>query len=209
MFVVLFFFFAIFHIIIRELQPGSYVDYLSKPLPILFIIIWVLLKKDEWVSWYSFSGKIFIGLLFGLTGDILLMFPNLFLPGLVSFLIGHIFYIIAFYPDTKINFLYSTPLLLLGISMAFYLSDKTGDMLIPVMFYLVVILTMSWMSLCRQKEFSNYNTLVWGSIFFILSDSFLALVKFTGLETGLNSSIIMGTYYLAQYFIGYRGVKLR
>ncbi|NBU97663.1 MAG: lysoplasmalogenase [Spirochaetia bacterium] len=207
MFTGIFLFFAILHIVVRMQGSNLPIDYFSKPIPILMIIIYVFSKKKEWMGWKTFSGKILLGLIFGITGDVLLMSPELFLPGLVSFLIGHIFYIFAFLPGVKLKFLMGAPLLILGASMGYYLSNKTGVMLIPVMLYLIVILTMSWMALCRDKNLPNYSSIVVGSLFFILSDSFLALAKFTGLETGFNTAIIMGTYYLAQYFIGYVGVK--
>jgi uncharacterized membrane protein YhhN len=209
MFTAIFLFFAILHIAVRMQSPNLPFDYFSKPIPILLIIIYVFSKKKEWGSWKTFSGKILLGLVFGITGDVLLMSPDLFLIGLVSFLIGHIFYIFAFIPGVLLNYLMGAPLLVLGVGMGYYLSDKTGVMLIPVMLYLIVILAMSWMALSRDKNLPNYKTIVVGSLFFILSDSFLALAKFTGLETGFNSAIIMGTYYLAQYFIGYAGVKNR
>jgi uncharacterized membrane protein YhhN len=208
MFSLSFFFFAILHILIRELNPGSGFDFVTKPIPIFLLLFWVFFQKKDWKHWNSFSGKIFLGLVLGVTGDILLMFPSFFLPGLVSFLIGHVFYIFAFYPEAKLKFLYSIPLWILGISMAYYLQDKTGDMLIPVLFYLVVILTMSWMALCRNPSSPSYKSLVLGSLLFVFSDTCLALIKFTGLETGHNSAWVMSSYYLAQYFIGHRSVKL-
>ncbi len=207
MFTFLFLFSALLHILIRFQFPNTPYDYISKPIPILLIIIYVSSVKKEWGNWKSFGGKILLGLIFGITGDILLMSPSLFLPGLISFLIGHIFYIIAFLPGMKLNYFYLIPLSILGVSMGYYLNDKTGEMFIPVILYLIVILTMSWMALSRDSSLLNYYPVVVGSLFFILSDSLLALVKFTGLETGFNSPIIMGTYYLAQYFIGYMGVK--
>lgn len=75
-------------------------------------------------------------------------------------------------------------------------------MLIPVGIYMVVILIMAIVAYLRKGVVvnSSYQLVLVGALFFILSDSIIALNKFYQPLTGSNISIIL-TYALAQYLI--------
>jgi len=121
--------------------------YIFKPLTTSLIIALAALAKPSINKRYKIL--IIIGLIFSLGGDILLMLPfDLFVPGLISFLIAHLVYIYAFKGDrpwrfawlpTLVSFLYSA-----GIFMI--LAPGLGDMTIPVIAYIIVILTMAYMA---------------------------------------------------------------
>jgi len=65
----------------------------AKPLTVIFMMLWSL-QVSGWEGAMLFFG---LGLLFSLGGDIALLFPaRWFLPGLVSFLVAHIMFIIGF-----------------------------------------------------------------------------------------------------------------
>ncbi|MCL0038936.1 lysoplasmalogenase [Dehalococcoidia bacterium] len=69
----------------------------------------------------------------------------MFLLGLVSFLIGHIFYVAAFIAVAGLNTLtFIGTLFTLGVSIGVYiwLKPHLGTMKVPVIFYIVVISVM-------------------------------------------------------------------
>ena len=66
--------------------------YLLKPLTMLLIVVMGLRLLPEELGWYHFALP--LGLLFSIGGYVALMWPSdKFMLGLVSFLIGHLFYI--------------------------------------------------------------------------------------------------------------------
>ena len=87
------------------------------------------------------------GLLLCLAGDVCLAFPQekMFLPGLISFLLGHVFYILAFIhvsdPDP---WSVGGSIIVFCISGRIYLRLRPhlGTIKIPVLFYCVVITVM-------------------------------------------------------------------
>ena len=150
-----------------------------------------------------------LALLFSLAGDVLLMFIDIsasfFLSGLVAFLLAHIMYIMVFLDkknSKKTALIFITVLLIYAIGIFYLLKDGLGDMLIPVIVYMLVILTMVLTSTMRKDNVSkqSYNLVFLGAIFFVISDSFLAINKFYQ-PVPLSKIIIMSTYSLAQYLI--------
>jgi uncharacterized membrane protein YhhN len=150
-----------------------------------------------------------LALLFSLTGDILLMFvgtsANFFIGGLVAFLLAHIMYILTFVKkrNKTINpLLITIALLVYAVGIFYIIKDGLSDMQIPVLLYLIVILTMVVMASLRKGNVSNksYNLVFIGALFFMISDSVLSINKF---YQSFSSSglIIMFTYALAQYLI--------
>ena len=80
------------------------VNYITKPLITISLMIFYVTQTQ---LKGKFAKKIFFGLVFGLAGDCFLMLLNknasFFIFGLLSFLIGHLFYVSAFYQDFKSN----------------------------------------------------------------------------------------------------------
>lgn len=181
--------------------------YLTKPL-ILFSLIIFFLKKQNNLDTKSKSLTL-AALLFSLLGDILLMFTNIssnfFTGGLLAFLMAHIMYILVFLrkKNTHKKASILTPILLIyGLGVFYFLKDGLGDMFVPVILYMLVILTMVITAFLRHESVSkmSYNLVFLGAIFFITSDSLLAINKFyEPFETA--GILIMLTYGIAQYFI--------
>lgn len=74
-------------------KENRYLLVVAKPLTVIFMMLWSL-QVSGWEGAMLFFG---LGLLFSLGGDIALLFPaRWFLPGLVSFLVAHIMFIIGF-----------------------------------------------------------------------------------------------------------------
>lgn len=145
-------------------------------------------------------------------GDVFLMIPNtdsFFIFGLASFLIGHIFYCLAFY---KMNPNIRKSLLILLVSalvVGFYvmyisgiLLPSVGELQIPVFVYMCII---GLMTILATTFFTFHSkdvaiTVVSGAILFVCSDTILALNHFVNpIENG--HFWVMITYMLAQYFI--------
>jgi uncharacterized membrane protein YhhN len=145
-------------------------------------------------------------------GDFFLLWSQkktFFIAGLVSFLIGLIFYTIAFLQTTYFLsgipewFYFSLfPYIWYGIFILKKLNPYLYSMKVPVIVYLNVILIMSFASFTRiwaLKGLSFWLPFV-GSIFFITSDSLLAFRNFkVKLSRGWVSIVI--TYILAQSLI--------
>lgn len=199
-------------IVLLELLSESALEILSvrflpKPLILLSLIIFFLTQSKHLTS----TTKLFmtLGLTFSLTGDILLMFvdasSNYFIGGLIAFLIAHIMYVKVFLDKrNKDNSILGilVVLLIYALGIFYLLRDGLGDMLIPVILYMLIILSMAITAWLRKGAVSKLSHLLLliGALLFVMSDSTLALNKFY--QTVPQSHIIiMSTYALAQYCI--------
>jgi uncharacterized membrane protein YhhN len=176
--------------------------YVTKPLATLALVILVVrgTPASRYRAWIA------AGLIASLAGDILLMLPmNLFLPGLVAFLIAHVFYISAFAGDGGGWHAPLLPALLMygaaAVVLAF-LWPSLGAMRAPVTGYVAVIATMAWQAVARwQGRRSTAAALAAaGSVCFLISDSALAFNRFVEPFAGA-AFVIMATYYAAQWGI--------
>jgi len=193
---------AIVHIR-AEYRGPRYRVYVFKPLTMLFIILLAILLKRPGDSLYKYA--IIAGLLCSFAGDIFLMLPSdKFIPGLVSFLIAHLFYITAFVPRTGVDFSYwpLAPFVLYGIVTFRILSPHLGKMRVPVVVYMLVILTMGWQAWERLVRTGQTGALLAavGAVLFIVSDTSLAMNRFR--SQFHNAQVLtLGTYFAAQWFI--------
>jgi uncharacterized membrane protein YhhN len=207
-------------IVIAELITGSLEDFTSfhyafKPAIVISLLLFFWIKSKT----LDKSLRLIIGfaLLFSLVGDNLLMFvdlsPNYFLFGLVAFLLAHIMYVIGFLKHrnkTSNPLGFIVLLIVYAAGLFYFLKDGLKEMLIPVIIYMLVILSMSTAAFLRKGSVPKWSYLLVfvGAIFFMISDSILALNKFYTPLPYSNISI-MATYALAQYFIIIGILKLR
>jgi uncharacterized membrane protein YhhN len=198
---------------------SSFLIYITKPLLMPTLIVWAFLFAKE--QSITFNKIIFIALIFSLFGDISLMllniFPDVFIIGLICFLIAHLIYIFLL---SKLQPLYYSillakpylifPFVLYGILLITYLFWQNHPqfikMQIAVIVYAVVILTMLVMALsCYGKGSKNsFLMLFSGAMFFVISDTTIALSKFSHLFTdnqNMARIIIMLLYGVAQFLI--------
>lgn len=179
--------------------------YIFKPLTLVLIILFSIFQVPEVSIFYKMM--IIYGLAFSMLGDIMLMLPtDKFLHGLASFLIAHVFYIIAFVSDSifPANILYLIPGLIIGVIIMRILLPRVKGKTIPVVIYSLVLIFLLWQSTGRLDLIYTHSSLVAfiGSIFFIGSDVTLVFNRFVGkLKDG--QLIILSTYYLAQLLIAY------
>ncbi len=187
----------------------SVVHFILKPLLMPLLILSTLLLTAK----TSGRKKIIGALFFSFLGDVFLLFedrdPVFFILGLSYFLVTHIFYIIWFrqLSISRRSLIKDHPYLVLIITayaafLFYLLLPGLKGLKIPVFLYACVISAMLYYSLCISYSISKFNRylIIAGTIFFVLSDSLLALNKFYK-PFPLASAIVMLTYCMAQYNI--------
>jgi uncharacterized membrane protein YhhN len=154
-----------------------------------------------------------LALSFSLVGDVFLMIPgstqSLFQGGLISFLIAHLLYIrlflIGLIPERIKSKLFVSSLILsafFGLSLFALIGNSLGNLLVPVICYMVIILSMALVAINRKSQVtpSSYFLCLTGAILFVMSDSILAINKFY-VSLPAAGFFIMSSYSFAQYFI--------
>lgn len=177
-------------------------EYICKPLTTGSIVLIAVLADDPLSPRYQLL--ITLGLIASLLGDIFLMLPEHFLPGLVSFLVAHLAYIAAFTlaGDGSAPLWYLIPFLLYGALLLRWLWSSLGTLRGPVIVYMVVILLMAWQAANRWLETDQPEALLAlaGAYLFVLSDSALAVQHFRG--TWRSAPLwVLSTYFAAQWLI--------
>jgi len=147
---------------------------------------------------------IFVGLVFGLLGDILLEFENKFLVGMISFLVGHVIYSVSF------GILFGVPKIsiflicfLIVFSLYFLLLFRNlGNMKVPVAIYTLAITFMLVFSLSPLFSKVPYVKifLPTAGILFVLSDFLISYDKFVE-EIKYRNFLVLFSYFIAQLFI--------
>jgi uncharacterized membrane protein YhhN len=175
--------------------------YIFKPLSTSLIILFCALQKPMISPVYQYL--IFFGLVCSLAGDIFLMLPSdQFIAGLVSFLIAHVFYIVAFTSQNGFHmtwpFLFMI-VLLAGIILQVIL-PRVGRLAGPVILYMVGILMMLWQALERWYVSPDIGTLlaVAGAALFVFSDFTLAYNRFVSPFRSARF-LNLTTYFAAQW----------
>jgi uncharacterized membrane protein YhhN len=177
--------------------------YIFKPLTTSLILLIVLLASDTPSERYKMA--VVAGLAFSLAGDIFLMLPgDRFRAGLASFLVAHLFYIVAFTSEAgfNLNVWILSPYLLFGLLMMFILWPYLGRMKVPATLYMVAIVVMAWQATGRWSTIGGTSATLSlaGALFFVVSDSVLALNRFRKPFPSAQL-LILSTYYVAQWFI--------
>jgi uncharacterized membrane protein YhhN len=185
--------------------------YVTKPLlmPLLMVGYYLSIPKPLGI----FARLILFGLLFSWLGDVFLMFEDpkglFFIAGLLCFLTTHLLYIRYFMltRSGSESFFRKRPLLFLAvlaytIELMYVLWPHLGGMKIPVLAYGIIISLMLGAALWQYGKLDSRTawTFILGALFFVASDSMLAVNKFRQPFAG-SGLLIMGTYVLAQYLI--------
>lgn len=193
--------FSTFITILSSYILPRWMHYLFKPVTTLLIIILAYLSPVS--IFINIKYFVLLALTFSLFGDVFLMFKkeNFFLPGLVSFLIAHIFYILAFYNLFHYLLFVTQSLVILAILLVyggvvfFILKSRLGSMLVPVFIYMMVLLTMAWFAFGVGYYFSSI--LMASSLLFVASDTTLAFNRFYK-PFHVAEVIILATYFASQ-----------
>ena len=156
----------------------------------------------------SFKHKLFIaGLIFSSFGDIFLEVnrSQFFIYGLGSFFIAHVFYMISFSPlsnvfssnntNSKSQLFVILSFSVYGLVMFYYIQPGLGQLFLPVLIYMAVLMLMGVFALLSKK---TNLWLISGGISFIISDSIIGIDKFYSPIPNAGV-LIMISYYFAQF----------
>ena len=159
----------------------------------------------------DYSFYIVAGLLFCLIGDICLALPGekAFRAGLVVFLLGHVFYGIAFSRLIGLSAWFSPAAILFWLFslLAFlWLRPYLKAMLVPVGIYILVITSMvtgAWAVFAGTSlSFGGRWFVLAGALLFYLSDLFVARNQFIQRDF-INRLIGLPLYYLGQFLLAF------
>jgi alkylglycerol monooxygenase len=172
-----------------------------KPLAMVLAIAFVMVRSGG-VRW---QGLLLAALVLCLAGDVFLMFPGYFIPGLVSFLAAHVCYLLLFrqglrwFPSGRA--LAAT--LAAAVVMYAILFPHLGPVLkVAVAAYAVVIALMAAQAIGRATVLCDAASVAVaiGSVLFMLSDALLAINRFAQ-PLPMAQFWILATYYAAQVLI--------
>jgi uncharacterized membrane protein YhhN len=185
-------------------------EYVAKPGVMVALALWLWQAGafSSHLAWFA------LGLVFSLLGDVFLMLPReQFIPGLVSFLLAHLAYLVGF--NASLPSLNAASLLLAllvattsvqiyrGVSAGLVASGSQG-LKGPVLAYSAVISLMLLAALLTLLR-SDWNTgaavlASAGAFLFFLSDTFLAWNKFVK-PLPLARLRVIVSYHLGQLLI--------
>jgi uncharacterized membrane protein YhhN len=194
-----------------RLTGSILLEYVSKPLIMVWMAVFFLIFKEN----RTMVRAVLMAFLFSWAGDMFLMFSwkneLFFFAGVGGFFLAQITYIIIFirFREEKTRgFLQSKPIfailfvLYLGGILAALIPRMEGIMIPVIMIYAVSLIGMSMAALNRKFRVSEESFLpvFAGSVFFVLSDSMIAIDKFV-IGIPMAGFWIMITYMTAQYLI--------
>jgi uncharacterized membrane protein YhhN len=187
--------------------------YATKPLLTLILAVYLL---DAGVKMPGASlPLLLLALFFSFGGDVLLLFDKFFLPGLGSFLLAHIMYIVFFLKIRYSNYyipLCKYPLVFLNVAVLIvfilFLLPYLGSLAIPVIIYTIIIFIMV-QSVLHAFNF-NWQPAGWyciiGAVLFMISDALIAIGKFYH-SFPYGGVLVMLTYGIAQWGLVYGSIQ--
>jgi len=191
---------AVALLVAAEIRGRRTVVLVAKPVASL---AFVLLGVSRFHPGNPYGAWVLVALVLCFAGDLLLMLRRGFLPGLVSFLLGHLAYVVAFsvlllprsWPP-----LWAVPPLLVSTVAASWLSPHLGRLRVPVLAYVAVITVMVWGAIAVTAAGRGPWLVATGAILFYLSDLAVArdrlvLKRFASRTWGLPA------YYLGQFLL--------
>ncbi len=192
---------VILHILTLLFFRGEWGLTLTTKLLPMFVLIYLVGKN---FGNLEKGQRLFLfGLLFSTLGDAILSEPfTLFIAGLISFLIAHLFYIFAFSRSSSLYLIRSIPFYLLGGVLGYFLFPLIApEMKIPVFIYGLALTTMGWRIASRNTDSKSLWIGISGAILFIISDSIIGFSQLGKIEIPNSTVLIMITYYSAQYLL--------
>jgi sterol desaturase/sphingolipid hydroxylase (fatty acid hydroxylase superfamily)/uncharacterized membrane protein YhhN len=144
-------------------------------------------------------------LLGSLAGDVFLMFPGFFVPGLVVFLLAHLAYIALLQRDAP---LFASPRAWLGVGgvavlvyAVLWSGGLPAGLRAPVAVYVLAIAAMAALAIGRAQRLGGAAWLVaLGAACFLFSDATLAINRFVA-PLPHAPVWVLGSYYAAQCLI--------
>lgn len=177
-----------------------------KPLALAILIVFAVTRARTSAMPGRFALLLIAGLAASLAGDVLLMWPSLFVPGLVAFLLAHLAYIALFAEGVG---LFPRPralaaTLAIGALMYAFLwwGGLPAGLRIPVGVYVMVIACMAAQALGRAAVLGDAcaRQVALGACLFMVSDALLATNRFVQ-PLPVASLWVLASYYAAQWLI--------
>ena len=195
-------------VLISRLADLQWLHLVTKPLIMSSLMFYYLFAVDK----VNRSGMVLLAIAFSFAGDLLLMDPGLFIPGLLAFLFAHVFYIFAYRQHTsdettdalrgihRIRLAF--PIVLTGTGLVVLLYPAIEEYRVPVIVYAVLITIMALTALLRfgRTSTESFWLVFGGAILFMISDSLIAIDKFLMPVAGGGFFILL-TYAAAQLMI--------
>lgn len=191
-------------------RKWKWVEYIAKPGTMILLLLWVGSNAGlgGGLFWFLLGGVL------SLFGDVFLMLPgNFFIPGLLSFLLAHVSYLVGLNINGLL-FNWQSAIFLAGISAtSFWLftrlaasmkAKKQAEFQLPVLVYVIVISLMVFSALMTGWR-DNWPMLPAalvsaGSVLFYASDGTLAWDRF--IKPLPHARLrVMVTYHLGQFGI--------
>ena len=181
---------------------------LTKPFLSLLFIVAAAVQPHPLPRYYP---MLLIGLISCLGGDLFLAIPGrkTFRLGLASFLLGHGFYVIAFFQVSHLNILTwasGAVISAVGVRVYCWLRPNLGPMKVPVTAYILVISVM----LCGAASVAGDSSLksggkamvMAGALLFYISDLFVARQRFVKTNF-FNRLMGLPLYYAGQFLLAF------
>ena len=200
---------------------GSRLDDVVKPalLPLLSATtLAYLLGRD--VPDFRPVGLLVAAQLFGCAGDVLLM-PDgfwLFVGGIATFLVGHLFYITLFGGQSWKGLTLWQWALSLVVMLAIVLGlvkaiGVKGELFWPMMVYGYVLMLLIFSAFAGVLRMPRGCRTTWwillaGALLFTFSDSCIAMGTFGVMTFPLRHFLVMSTYLAAQSLLAVGGIRL-
>ena len=197
--------------LLHLLSLGIPIDFLI-PATKLLIMVSLMHYFYKSVGDSPINKLVIFAMVCSLIGDAALMYQEeasiFFMVGLGFFLLAHIGY--AFINFNLVNddqrkikiYWQGIPIIIAGFAVFLLIKDGVGDLRIPVLSYIVVITFMAITARQRynRSDKESFWLIMVGAIFFMLSDTLLAMNKFVApIEN--ERVLIMSTYIIAQFLI--------
>lgn len=175
-----------------------------KAIPIL-LLAWTVASAGDLVA-PGYGRLVAMGLVASAIGDLCLVSERGFVPGLASFLVAHVLYLLAFLPageGVAWPALVGLGLFVPGF-LRLLLPHVPGGLRVPVVVYVGVIAVMAWAAVRRDEtpatpSPSDLLAMI-GALSFMTSDAILAWDRFVR-RLPFGHGWVMITYYGAQLLI--------
>lgn len=174
-----------------------------KALPMLWILAyycWHLLRQE---TTEPLGESILAGLILGYCGDVLLLYPRVFLLGFASFLAGHVAYLVAFVSHAPMPPLWFWPLAFApGVVFASLISWNTDQRRSLLLVWPYAMMLSAMMAFAWWNDFAagRLPILAAGAVLFAVSDGFWSWNRYVR-PISLAAPGILVNYYSGQALI--------
>jgi uncharacterized membrane protein YhhN len=180
-----------------ESQPANAMRTIFKTASISFLVPLPLLALGEGPSLALIA--LALALACGSAGDYFLALKSSerdFKRGIIAFLIGHIFYLVAMLPHlaapSALQMAGIALLAFMAVGVCWWLGAKLGPYKKPIWAYMAVISTMALAALCMPSPMAGL-----GALLFVFSDAVIVVNQF-GRPVPHRGPIVWVTYYAGQ-----------